>query len=36
MSTLNFSTYADALRPAFIKHSDKQNAAIFLLNSVAD
>ena len=36
MSSLNFSTYVDALRPAFVKHSEKQNAAIFLLNSVSD
>lgn len=36
MTALNFSTYAEALRPAFIKHTGKQEAAIFLLNAVSE
>lgn len=36
MSDLNFSTYVDALRPALIQHAEKQDAAIFLLNSVSE
>ena len=36
MSSLNFSTYADALRPAFVKHTGKQDAAILLLNAVSE
>ena len=35
MSELNFATYVDAVRPSLMKHSEKQNAAVFLLNSVS-
>ena len=36
MAELNFSTYVDAIRPALMKHSGKQDAAIFLLNAVSE
>ena len=35
MPELNFVTYVEALRPSLMKHSEKQDAAIFLLNSVS-
>jgi len=35
MPELNFATYVDALRPALMKHTEKQDAALFLLNSVS-
>ena len=35
MPELNFATYVDALRPALMKHSGKQDAAVFLLNAVS-
>jgi len=36
MPELNFATYVDAVRPAMIKHAEKQDAAIFLLNSASE
>ena len=36
MAELNFVTYVDAVRPALMKHSEKQDAAVFLLNSVSE
>lgn len=36
MPELNFSTYVDAIRPALIKHTEKLDAAVFLLNSVSE
>ncbi len=35
MSELNFTTYVDALRPSLMKHVEKPEAAVFLLNSVS-
>ena len=34
MTELNFASYVDAIRPALMKHSEKEDAALFLLNSV--
>lgn len=36
MPGLNFSTYVDAVRPSFMKHSGKQDAAILLLNAFSE
>ena len=35
MQELNFVTYVNAVRPSLMKHSEKQNAALFLLNAVS-
>ena len=35
MPELNFATYVEALHPALMKHSEKQDAVIFLLNAVS-
>lgn len=34
MTELNFASYVDAIHPALMKHSEKEDAALFLLNSV--
>lgn len=34
MTELNFATYVDAIHPALMKHSEKEDAALFLLQSV--
>lgn len=34
MTELGFATYVEAVRPALMKYSEKEDAALFLLNSV--
>ncbi len=33
MTELNFASYAGAIHPALLKHSEKEDAALFLLAS---
>lgn len=35
MTELNFASYVDAIHPALMRHSEKEDAALFLLKSVS-
>ena len=36
MTELGFATYVEAIRPALMKHSEKEDAALFLLKAVSE